>query len=200
MEWLENSTLIRHAGQHWHEATTAKFLDSVRDGTLPREALERWLVQDYHFADALTSFQSITLARTPRKLRGPLLSGLNALDAEMDWFESLARERRLDLGVSLHPVCRAYADFLLRVAYTEPYPVLLTTLFGVEASYLTAWSKLRPQGPHAELIERWSNDRFGAYVKSLLELTEAHPHESNQAFFNEVLAHERGFWTMSWGG
>lgn len=200
MDWLENSSLVRGAGELWREATTAKFLEAIHDGTLPQEAIDRWLVEDYHFADALTSFQAVTLARTPRPLRAPLLRGLHALDAEMEWFESLARARKLNLSVAPHRIGRAYADFLLRVAYSEPYPVLLATLFGVEASYLAAWSRLEPQGPYAELIERWSSEPFVDYVKSLLALSAAHPHEANQAFFNQVLEHERDFWTMSWGG
>jgi hypothetical protein len=65
----------------------AAFLDAIGDGTLPPEAFNRWLVQDYHFADALTSFQGIAAAKTPRQLRKPLIAGLGALDAELDWFE-----------------------------------------------------------------------------------------------------------------
>ncbi|UUZ63803.1 hypothetical protein LP414_33470 [Polaromonas sp. P1(28)-13] len=33
-------------------------------------------------------------------------------------------------------VCRRYGDFLIQAAYSDPYPVLLAMLFGVEASYL----------------------------------------------------------------
>jgi hypothetical protein len=43
-----------------------------------------------------------------------------------------------------HDGCRRYCDFLIQAAYREPYPVLLAILFGVEASYLAAWSRLSP--------------------------------------------------------
>ena len=198
MQSFEDSPLVRSAGELWKQATTASFLDAIANGSLPAEALSRWLVQDYHFADALTSFQAIAAAKTPREFRKPLMGGLAALDAEMDWFEAMAKARGLNLKSPLHPTCRRYCDFLLRVAYTEPYPVLLAVLFGVEASYLAAWSHLPQEGAYGELVSRWSSPRFTEYVDSLRALSENHPHESNQGCFEEVLLHEREFWKMTW--
>ena len=94
------SSLIKKARYLWRQATTAPFLDAIANGTLPRDALNRWLVQDYHFADALTSFQAITAAKTPRRFRKPLIVGLSAMDMEMDWFERQASKRRLKLDRS----------------------------------------------------------------------------------------------------
>jgi len=200
MRSLEDSPLVRKAGPLWKEATTAQFLDAVAEGTLPAVALNRWLAQDYLFADALTGFQAIAIAKTPRDFRKPLVAGLVALDAEMEWFEAMARQKGLNLESPRHPTCRQYCDFLLRVTYTEPYPVLFTVLFGVEASYLAAWSRLPRKGPYQELVERWSSPPFAEYVNSLQTLTEQHPHESEQAYFEEVLNHERHFWRMAWEG
>jgi thiaminase/transcriptional activator TenA len=197
MRGLEDSVLVQGAGGLWQQATTAKFLDAISDGTLPKEAFNRWLVQDYHFADGLTVFQALAVAKAPRQFRRPLVAGLNALEAELEWFEAQARVRGLDLGAPMNEVCRRYTNFLVRVAYSEPVPVLLATLFGVEASYLAAWSSLEPTGPYAEFIERWSNAGFQEYVKSLRVLTESNLHAENQRHFNEVLVHERDFWRMT---
>ena len=200
MQPLETSPLIHEAGPLWTQATTARFLDALADGSLPADVLHRWLAQDYHFAQALNSFQAIALAKAPREFRKILLRGLVSLDAELDWLESLAAARGVNLSAPQHPVCRHYCDFLLRVAYIESYPVLLVVLFGVEASYLAAWSRLRPEGPYQEFIRRWSSPEFAAYVDSLRGLAEWHPHDSSQAYFEEVLNHERDFWTMAWEG
>ncbi len=200
MEPLETCPLVRDAGALWTKATQARFLDALADGSLPAEAFHRWLVQDFHFADALTAFQAIALAKTPRELRQPLLAGLVALSSEMEWFESVAAARSVNLRAPLHPVCRHYCDFLIRVAYNESYPALLVVLFGVEASYLAAWSRLRAEGPYAEFIRRWSRPTFAEYVASLRALAEQHPQEARQAYFEEVLNHESDFWTMAWQG
>src|SRR5881397_1810641 len=66
-------------------------------------------------------------------------------------------------------------------------------------TYLAAWSALLlPSGRYAEFIERWSSAEFAKYVAALGELANRHPHEAAQEHFNEVLAHEREFWNMSW--
>ena len=200
MRWLEDSILVQGAGSLWQPATTAKFLEAIGDGTLPVEAFNRWLVQDYRFADGLAVFQALVIAKTPREFRRPLVAGLTALEAELDWFENQARVRGLNLGAPVNEVCRRYTEFLVRVAYSEPVPVLLATLFGVEVSYLAAWSKLEPAGQYAEFIERWSAAGFREYVNSLRVLTESNPHAENQRHFNTVLVHERDFWRMAWEG
>lgn len=200
MSRIDGSHLVLRAGTRWKDATTAAFLDAINDSTLPPEAFNRWLVQDYHFADTLTSFQAIASAKTPRQSRKSLIAGLGALDAEMDWFEAQASARGLEFNVPVHEGCRRYCDFLIQAAYREPYPVLLAILFGVEASYLAAWSRLLPKGPYAEFIDRWSNPRFADYVESLRVLAEGNLHKSSQRYFNDVLAHEREFWRMTWEG
>jgi len=200
MSRLDGSLLVLRAGTRWKDATTAAFLDAINDSTLPPEAFNRWLVQDYHFADALTSFQAIAAAKTPRQSRKSLIAGLGVLDAEMDWFEAQASARGLEFNAPVHEGCRRYCDFLIQAAYREPYPVLLAILFGVEASSLAAWSRLAPKGPYAEFIDRWSNPRFADYVESLRVLAEDNLHKSSQRYFNDVLTHEREFWRMTWEG
>jgi thiaminase/transcriptional activator TenA len=192
--------LIRNAGPLWEEATCCSFLDAVAAGSLPGEAFGRWLAQDYLFAKDLVAFQAVLLAKAPRAGHNGLIGGLAALDREMAWFESHAVRLQLDLDLRPHVTCRRYTDFLMRCAFTEPYPVLLAILFGVEASYRAAWSAIPPFGPYAEFIERWSSADFGAYVGLLGALADRYPHKAAQELFNEVLVHEREFWKMSWEG
>lgn len=191
--------LIEGAGELWRAGTTARFLEAVAAGNLPEEAFRRWLAQDYLFAKGLMAYQALTLAKAPRDCHGALVAGLAALDNELSWFEGHAA--RLDLKLDVEPLaaCRAYTDFLMRAATSQPLPVLLAVLFGVEASYLAAWSALEPKGPYAEFIERWSNPGFAQYVESLGRLADRYRHEASQTYFNRTLEHERDFWAMTWG-
>ncbi len=195
-----DSDLIRQAGPLWIEATHAEFLAAIEAGALPQEAFARWLAQDYLFAKTLVAFQAIVLAKSRRDCHGPLIAGLVALDSELGWFERHAERLGVDLDVRPHPVCRAYCDLLMRSAYNEPLGVLLAMLYGVEVSYLAAWSALEAKGPYQEFIERWSNPAFADYVDSLRRLAEGYPHERAQAAFNGVLEAERDFWRMAWEG
>ncbi|MCG8586215.1 MAG: TenA family transcriptional regulator [Pirellulales bacterium] len=197
---IQESSLVVGAGKLWHEATEAEFLSAIRDGKLPRDAFQRWLVQDYSFAKGITTFQAIAVARTPRPAQTVLIQGLSALDAELDWFEQNAKQHALELNTALHPTCSRYVDYLVASAYTQPFEVLLAILYGVEASYLCAWSALEASGPYAEFINRWSNVQFVTYVRELLDVCNRHTHDLQQEQFNEVLRHERDFWRMTWEG
>jgi len=57
---FETSPLVVGAGELWPQAVDADFLSAIGDGDLPQEAFERWLVQDYLFAQGLTTFEAIT--------------------------------------------------------------------------------------------------------------------------------------------
>jgi thiaminase/transcriptional activator TenA len=199
---VTDSPLIRVAENLWEEATTARFLTAIGDGSLPDEALDRWLVQDRIFASELFRFQSILLGKVPESARRPVLGGLVAIDAELSWFGELWRQRGLE-PAEPHPVCARYTDFLLHAAYTDPASRLLQILYGVEVSYFAAWSALAegelPAGIHGKLIARWSNQEFEAYVGMLKELTERH-HHPDDAGFRRVLELERDFWRMTWEG
>lgn len=199
---VTDSPLIRVAGDLWTKATTARFLDAIRDGSLPDEALDRWLVQDRIFASELFRFQAILLGKVPESARRPVLGGLVAIDAELEWFRELWRQRGLERAEA-HPVCSRYTDFLIHAAHTDPPSRLLQILYGVEVSYFAAWSTLAegplPGGIHGKLIARWSNDEFRAYVGMLKELTETHHHPDDTGF-KRVLELERDFWRMTWDG
>lgn len=198
-EFLD-SRFVRSAAELWPEATDAEFLRAVGNDTLPEEAFHRWLVQDYLFARGLTAFEGVAVAHTPRPAQKALIAGLGAMSGELDWFEEHAAERGLNLNAQPHPVCKAYIDFLTAAAYTQPYPVLLAILYGVEVSYLCAWSALEARGSYAEFIQRWSNEDFADYVRDLLQLAEEHEHPQQQEYFDEVLRHEAAFWRMTWEG
>ena len=71
-------------------------------------------------------------------------------------------------------------------------------LFGVEASYLAAWSALVAACLYSEFIARWSSVDFAMYVEALGGIADRYPDEGAQRFFNEVLVHERECWQMSW--
>jgi formylaminopyrimidine deformylase / aminopyrimidine aminohydrolase len=137
-------SLVRNAGPLWDEATRSPFLDALTAGSLAADGFRRWLGQDYLFASGLMAFQAILLSKAPRDCHHPLIEGLAALDYELGWFESHTTRLLVDLDIAPHATCRRYTDFLIRCAYTEPYPVLFAMLLGVEASYLAAWSALLP--------------------------------------------------------
>ena len=84
---MKTRDLIASEEVLWHAATHHPFLDGVRDGSLGPGAFSRWLVQDYHFALALTRAEARYLANAPREDFEVLVRGLEAMVAELAWFE-----------------------------------------------------------------------------------------------------------------
>ena len=65
-----DALMSRHASA-WQAATVHPFLAGVRDGSLPEQSFDRWLAQDYLFAQALVRAQSRIAATAPCRRRPP---------------------------------------------------------------------------------------------------------------------------------
>ncbi len=192
--------LIESEAELWRAATHHPFLDGVRDGTLPPEEFACWLVQDYQFGAALTRVEARYLAAAPREDLGLLAAGVQAMVAELDWFEQKAAERELHLGAPLHATARAYIGYLYALC-DQPYSVQLTALWALERAYLDAWRGARP-GAEAfrEFVERWTNDAFATYVAALEAATSrvlGHNADAEREAFRQVARYERAFWEMA---
>ena len=195
--------LIEGNAQLWRAATQHAFLDEVRHGTLAPAAFARWLSQDYHFGLALTRTQARALACAPREDLELFVAGIQAMVAELDWFESKASERAIDLEVPLHPTARAYIDYLSALA-DEPYAVQLTALWALELAYLEGWRTARPCAPaFREFVEHWTSDAFAAYVDALETAANrvlADAGEPEREAFRRIASYERDFWQMAYTG
>ncbi len=200
-------TLIELHRDEWQASTAgAAFIAGARDGSLPQEAFQRWLVQDRHFIDSLYDAQSRIIPLATGEARRVMLNGVVALQDELDWLADHAQ--RLDLDLSVEPVedCRAFIDYLHTLTFAPP-GVALTAIWTVERSYLDAWSAARPgAAPYREFIEHWSNEGFQAYVTGLrdaanevLEAASPADRAAAERAFRRVMAFERRFWAMTSG-
>jgi formylaminopyrimidine deformylase / aminopyrimidine aminohydrolase len=191
----------------WRAATVHPFLAGVRDGSLPEDCFDRWLAQDYLFAQALVRAQSRITARAPLADVALLAGGVIATVGELGWFEEMAARRGLDLGAPMHPTTRAYCDFLLALTYSG-YPAQITTIWALERTYLESWDSARP-GAHRyrEFVNRWTTEDFRSYVGDLqssvdrqLETSVGEQAQEAEDTFFWVTHYERGFWDMAMQG
>ena len=198
---MNTRELIQAEAGLWRAATHHAFLDEVRDGTLAPAAFARWLAQDYHFAVALTRTEARALACAPREDLELLVGGIQAMVAELDWFERKASERAIDLDAPLHPTARAYIDYLRALA-DEPYSVQLTALWALERAYLEGWRTARPGAPaFREFVERWTSDAFATYVDALEAAANraiGQGGDTEREAFRWVARYEKDFWEMAY--
>jgi thiaminase/transcriptional activator TenA len=198
---MRTKELIQGDAELWRAATHHAFLDEVGGGTLASAAFAHWLSQDYHFAVALIRTEARALACSPREDLELLVGGIQAMVAELDWFESKASERAIDLDVPLHPIARAYIDYLGALA-DEPYSVQLTALWALERAYLEGWRTALPGAPpFREFVEHWTNDAFSTYVAALEAAANraiGRGGDAEREAFRWVAKYEQAFWEMAY--
>jgi thiaminase/transcriptional activator TenA len=187
------SLLDRHEAE-WVRATRHRFLDAVRDGSLPEPAFDIWLGQDHLFVADLLWFQARLLARAPRSAQAVLAGGAAALVDELAWFERHAANRDIDLRADPLPATVAYRQLLERLDGAD-FPVALTALWAVERAYLDAWSFAAPGAPvYRDAVEHWTAAEFATYVGALESAADESP---DGAAFEEVVEAEQRFWDMA---
>ena len=127
----------------WRAGTVHPFLAGVRDGSVPENCFDRWLAQDYLYAQALMRAQSRIAAAAPLADVGLLAGGVVNTVGELSWFEQMAARRGVVLDAPLHPTTRAYCDFLLALT-SSGYPAQITAIWALERTYLESWDGARP--------------------------------------------------------
>jgi thiaminase len=200
---MRTTDLIASDAELWRAATHHPFLDGVRDGQLDPAAFSRWLVQDHHFALALTRAEARYLANAPSQDFEILARGLESMVAELAWFEKKAQEASLELAVPIHPSARAYVDYLQAITY-QPYAVQLTALWALERAYLDAWRTALPGAPsYREYVEHWTNPAYAAWVAELEAAANRvlpGAGEAERGAFRWIARYERDFWQMAYSG
>ena len=201
-----DALVSRHTAA-WRAATVHPFLAGVRDGSVPENYFDRWLGQDYLFARALVRAQSRIAATAPLADVGLLAGGVVNTVGELSWFEQMAVRRGVVLDAPMHPMTRAYCDFLLALTYSG-YPAQITAIWALERTYLESWDGARPGAqPYREFVNRWTTDDFRSYVGDLQSSVDRQlkasigeqAREAEDAFF-WVTFYERGFWDMAMAG
>lgn len=196
--------LLHKHTQVWREATVHPFLEQCKSGKIQPEQFNTWLLQDYLFVVDFTRMVARLLAVAPLKHFDVILSGLSALQNELNWFEVKAGERSVALNVHKQLTCQVYCDFMYSLA-VMPYPVQATAFWAIEFVYNQGWQLpgAMPQ-PYAEFAARWGNPGFTEYVQLVeQQADEALQNTSvtigNQAeeAFVKVAKLEKDFWQMA---
>lgn len=193
----------------WQRAVVASFLDGARDGSLDAASFDRWLVQDRLFLVALTRAWARLITVAPEQDLVFLSQGVVAFTAEIEWLETVATTRGIEVmagGVPVEPATAAYDGWLQEVS-AAAYPVGLAAMWTVEAAYLDAWTAARPgHGDYRAFVDHWTSPDFAAFVADLEARVDrelqAAPEALREAALDAVLTaldHEAAFWRMTDG-
>jgi thiaminase/transcriptional activator TenA len=196
-----SESLLDSASGLWSRIVVHPFVIAVADGTLDKEAFDRWLVEDHAFVAGFRRFLAGLVSLAPDEAtREVLVGALVPLDAELQLFDEEASRRGLDLAVEPGPTTLGYTSFV-RASLQEGYDVALTVLYGAEKAYFDAWSSVRERARETSeywlFIDNWSSDAFGAWVRqiaSMLDALSSDPTAAMRIAFDRVVRFELRFW------
>lgn len=186
----------------WVRIVDHPFVRAAADGTLPRAAFDRWLVEDHYFVVGFRRFLGRMLELAPdEEARDLLAGGITALTPELELFRREAEERGLDLDAEPCPTNLGYTAYC-QAAPAEGFAAGLTVLYGAEAAYYDAWASVRERAgegsPYRPFIDNWSSEAFRGYVDDLAALldrvTAGVPDETCHRGFTRVIRFELRFW------
>ncbi|KAI3687658.1 hypothetical protein L1987_81358 [Smallanthus sonchifolius] len=207
--WLRKHRLL------YNGATRHPFILSIRDGSVDFSSFKRWLGQDYIFVRSFVPFVASTLVKLCKESSNEsdmevILGGMASLNDEINWFKKQASKYHVSLtSVVPQNANVKYCRFLESLTSSEiEYPVAITALWAIEAVYQESFAHCLEEGNRIpqelqETCERWGNEGFGAYCKSLRDIVDrclqkASPAEA-EVLFLRVVEHEVEFWNMSVG-
>ncbi len=211
------------AGEAWAAYTRHAFVAGLADGTLPRAAFLRYLVQDYvfliHFsrAWALAVVKSDTLAEM--KMAAGVVDGL--VNHEMQLHVRTCAEAGIseaDLeAAEEHPANLAYTRYVLEAGQAGDLADLLAALAPCVLGYGEIGARLGaealPGGAYADWIETYAGDEYqalaretGALIDAALARRIGEPFETAPRWprltrrFVTATRLEAGFWQMGLSG
>ncbi|KAI8463492.1 MAG: TENA/THI-4 family [Monoraphidium minutum] len=195
----------------WAVATRSHaFLRDVNSGGISAARFNTWLAQDYLYVRKFTRMLAGMMATCPEHHLDVLLSGIAAIDVEVNWFKAKAKERGIDLAATaMQPACQEYAAFLATLG-AEPYAVQAAVFWAMEAIYNQAWTGVgeglaNPQ--FQEFSDRWGNAGFAVYVSDLerqadeaLAAADDAARAAADAAVRRAVELELAFWNMAYAG
>lgn len=161
--------LLRAAAPDWQAYVGHRFVETLRDGTLPRAAFLHYLTQDYLF---LIQFSrawalAVTKADTVAEMRACAAKVQTLIDGEMSLHTQICAEA----GISPEALAAteerletvAYTRFVLDAGHSGDFLDLLAALMPCVLGYGEIGLRLRGAGgPYGDWIETYGGERYQA--------------------------------------
>ncbi len=188
----------------WNVTIRNPFVDSVKDGSLPREAFLLWLVHARNLYEGGFALATHLLQKAPAVHRRPFLEGLRFCQDELEWFDRVLAKRQGGRSPEPHPIYRAFRDYLLTLAF-EPYVAGLTALWALLKTQAEAWSGPGAGGgPYAEYTRHFAGPGSRSLARTIarfadeaLATSSSGDRKRAEAAFRQVVRYKLSFWVAA---
>lgn len=148
------------------------FVRGIADGALGLGSFKFYVGQDAFFLDSFCRAYALASAKAPdaEAMRSTVRFLEGALE-ELRLHEGYARRWGIDLKPKPALFTRAYTDFLLRVAWSEPFHRVLAAMMPCMKLYFYLGCELKaetnPNSPYADWVKTYSDPSFGKLVEEM---------------------------------
>ncbi len=155
------------------------FVQGIASGELSRESFKFYVGQDAFFLESFARAYALALAKAPTG--GSIYAFRDQLDGvleELQLHRTYAKKWGIELAPEPASATRAYTDFLLRVAWSEPVESIMAAMMPCMRLYCflgqSLAPKLNPDSLYREWVETYSANEFDILAGKLEELYDEH--------------------------
>ncbi|HEY8393529.1 MAG TPA: TenA family protein [Thermaerobacter sp.] len=196
------------ASAAWAEACLRHpFVRGIASGELPRERFAFYVGQDAYYLTAFARAYALAVAKAPdRDGMGAFRELLDGALGELELHAGYAARWGIDLEPEPAPATRAYTDFLLRVAWSEPVGRIAAAMTPCMRLYAYLGRALRPHlnpaSPYREWVETYASDDFEALARRLEELLDRYDDGTPEtaSHYQTAMRLEYEFFDQAWRG
>jgi thiaminase/transcriptional activator TenA len=181
------------------------FVLGIATGAVPRDRFRFYVGQDAYFLDAYARAYALALAKAPdRDTLARFRTLLDGVEEELRLHRSYAESWGITLNPAPAPATRAYCDFLLRVAWSEPAGRIVAAMTPCMRLYQDLGTflvtQVHPESPYRAWVDTYSAPAFlelTATLETLLN-TLAPDDPITADDYRYAMALERRFFDAAW--
>jgi thiaminase (transcriptional activator TenA) len=206
--WTANSDL-------YQAIATMPFNIELGNGTLAAAPFRHYIIQDAHYLEGFARALALaaTRARSPEQIAMLASSAAGAIHVERGLHESYFKTFNVQpaefSATRPTPVCDHYVSYLLKVAATEDFPVIVAALLPCFWIYMAVGKSIHaasvPSNPYQAWIDTYAGVEFEEAVRRMIaladELATASSEDTVQAMrraFRDCTRLEWMFWDSAY--
>lgn len=183
------------------------FVQGIARGDLPRERFAFYVGQDAFYLEAFARAYALAFARAPdREGMEAFRELLDGVFRELELHRSYAARWGVDLAPRPAPATRAYTDFLLRVAWSEPVGRIAAAMTPCMRLYAYLGQGLAPvadpRSPYVEWVQTYAAPEFEQLARRVEGLLDRYDDGSAAVaeYYATAMELERAFFDQAWAG
>ena len=167
-------------------------------GTLSRDRFQAYIIQDALYLSQYSRALAIAAAKAPdtKTLQAFAQSALEAVAVEQALHERYMKEFGVNpaeiTDAEASPDCFAYTNFLMAVAYHDPWEILVAALLPCFWIYwdvgCAVARRAAPTNPYRAWIDTYADEGFGEAVRTVIAITDRAATAATPAIRAKMLA------------